>query len=96
MVLSSSLRNCKEPAMATTHHQENSNVATKERHDYEDGYDTGYFTPYYPKEREAIVLTNIEKVSPSFVKGYKDGCRRASLEDWVSQAEPDELDDWQY
>lgn len=59
--------------MAISHNQEHSHVAEmKAQRDNADGWDRGYFFPY-PKDKEELILANIEKVSPAFVKGYRDG-----------------------
>ena len=77
--------------MATTPNWEQSNVANAtERRDYADGWDRGYSGPYYPKEREAIVLANIAKISPAFVAGYHAGKSQGDLEDSLGQYDPDE------
>ncbi len=53
--------------------QERPHVAAhKERRDNADGFDRGYFSPY-SEEKEEGILANIEKVSPAFVKGYRQG-----------------------
>lgn len=63
------------------------------RKDYQDGLDTGHDFPYYPLARREIVLANIEKVSPQFVRGYQRGESIARLEDFASQQEVDDLSD---
>jgi hypothetical protein len=53
--------------------QEHIHVVTpKEKRDRADGHERGYYSPY-PKEKEKIILANIEKVSPAFVEGYWHG-----------------------
>lgn len=72
--------------MATTPNWEQSNVANAtKRRDYADGWDRGYSGPYYPKEREAIVLANIAKVSPAFVKGYWEGRCHDERAEWIEE-----------
>ena len=73
--------------MATN--QEKRNVEeSREKRDYADGKWRGYESPYFPEEREKVVLANIYKVSPEFVRGYKVGRLKFDRELW----QPDELD----
>ncbi len=65
----------------------------KARKDFADGLERGQWDPYYPLARREIVLANIEKVSPQFVRGYRRGEEIARLEDLASQYEIDDLSD---
>jgi hypothetical protein len=65
----------------------------KARKDFADGLETGNYSPYYPLARREIVLANIAKVSPAFVRGYLKGEELAKFDDWASQYEPDDLSD---
>lgn len=65
----------------------------KARKDFDDGLETGQYFPYYPLARREVVLTNIEKVSPTFVRGYRKGELLARLDDLASQYEVDDLSD---
>lgn len=71
-------------------------VGIKARKDYDDGWETGYWSPYYPVERRERVLANIEKVSPHFVCGYKRGAEAARSDDLAAQqnSQDDCDDDW--
>ena len=60
----------------------------KARKDFDDGYETGYWSPYYPLDRREQVLANIEKVSPQFVRGYRKGEEFARLDDLAVQQDP--------
>ncbi len=60
-----------------------------ERRDEGDGWERGYDSPY-PKDNEEAILANIERVSPSFVAGYKKGKQQALYEDWKSHEGDDE------
>ena len=62
----------------------------KARKDFDDGLVCGQFDPYYPKAREDIVLANMEKVSPQYVRGYKRG--KAKMELLELQAQLDDED----
>lgn len=65
----------------------------KARKDFSDGLETGQDFPYYPLARREVVLANIEKVSPQFVRGYRRGEEIARLDDLASQYEVDDLSD---
>lgn len=85
-----------EPAMTVNPKQEQRHVdhyltERKEKRDISDGFDRGYDTPY-PKSKEELILANIEKVSPAFVKGYRQGRLRSFAEEYSGR----EYDDQEY
>ena len=71
--------------MTTTPNQEQAReshvVTPEERRARSNGWERGFSSPYYPKEREATVLANIEKVSPAYVEGYWHGRYEGWMED---------------
>ncbi|MEN9337918.1 MAG: hypothetical protein RIQ41_232 [Candidatus Parcubacteria bacterium] len=80
-----------------TANQESSHVevlaARKVARDQADGYDRGYSCPY-PKDKEKIILANIEKVSPAFVQGYREGKAFADREEWLGHYDPEDFPDY--
>lgn len=76
--------------MATTPNLENERVAAmKARRDNGDGFDRGSLSPY-PKHMEAVILANIAKVSPAFVKGYWEGRHYDEQGEWINQKNDDQ------
>jgi hypothetical protein len=80
--------------MTATRNQENWNVLNpKDRRDNSDGFDRGYCNPY-PKDKEETILANIEKVSPAFVRGYREGKSRGERDDNLGTYDPDDYPDY--
>jgi hypothetical protein len=80
--------------MTATPNQEQQYVTVrKEARDNTDGYDRGYYTPY-PKDKEELILANIEKVSPTFVRGYRQGKYQAAAEESLGTYDPDDYPDY--
>mgnify|MGYP001618391863 CR=1 FL=1 len=80
--------------MATNHQPEQRDaLKRKARRDHDDGWERGYASPY-PKEMEAIILANIEKVSSEFVQGYRGGKLTREFEDRSGHIDDEEEMEW--
>jgi hypothetical protein len=78
--------------MTATPNQEKRDV-NREKRDEGDGWERGLFSPY-PKDKEETILANIQKVSPAFVRGYRQGKYRGDLEDSLGTYDPDDYPDY--
>ncbi len=61
-------------------------VTPEERRDRNDGWEKGCYSPY-PRNKERLILANVEKVSPAYVEGYWHGRWEGWAQDIASDCE---------